>query len=51
MLPAGGAIVISAVALLHTFSAQGLFAGAGVGVEILGLILMARAHAEEKEGM
>ena len=44
MLPAGWLIVLTALVLLRGFVAQNLFVAAGVGVEIMGLTLFARAH-------
>jgi hypothetical protein len=48
MMPAGWFIVVAAVALLRLLPAQELFVGAGCGVEILGLVLIIRAHLGEK---
>jgi hypothetical protein len=50
MLPAGWFIILSALALLHTFMAQHVFVAAGIGVEILGLVLFARSHLTAKGG-
>jgi hypothetical protein len=44
LLPAGWAIVLTAVSILASARQQAGFVLAGVGVEIIGLILMARAH-------
>ncbi len=46
---AGWAIVLAAVALLKSLPQQGGFALAGVAVEVLGLILVARAHLPSRE--
>ncbi len=48
LLPAGAAIVLSAVALLPGAGARAAFVLAGIGVEILGLALLARFHALER---
>ncbi len=47
---AGWAIVLAAVALLKSLPQQAGFALAGVAVEVLGLILVARAHLPGREG-
>jgi hypothetical protein len=44
LLPAGWAIVLTAVSILASAGQQAGFVLAGVGVEIMGLILLARAH-------
>jgi len=44
LLPAGWVIVLAAVVLLRTTPERGAFVIAGTGVEILGLILLFRAH-------
>jgi hypothetical protein len=44
LLPAGWAIVLTAVSILASAGQQAGFVLAGVGVEIIGLILLARAH-------
>jgi len=44
---AGGALVLSAVALLASAVPRTGFVLAGVGIEILGLVLVARAHLPE----
>lgn len=48
MMPAGWFLVIAALAMLRTFAAQSLFVAAGSGVEIMGLVLFARAHMVAK---
>ena len=50
MLPAGWFLVVAALAMLRTFAAQSLFVAAGVGVEIMGLVLFTRAHMLVKRG-
>jgi hypothetical protein len=44
LLLAGWGIVITAVSLLRASAPRGAFVAAGMGVEILGLVLAARAH-------
>ena len=44
LLVAGWAIVISAIALLHTSATRAGFSLAGVAVELLGLALVVRSH-------
>ncbi len=48
ILPAGWFIVLAALVLLRAFLAQNLFIAAGIGVEIMGLVLVARAHRTAK---
>jgi hypothetical protein len=48
LLVAGWAITLAAVVLLKTTPERSVFAIAGVGVEVLGLILAARAHQPPK---
>jgi hypothetical protein len=50
MMPAGWFLVLAALVLLHTFVAQNLFIIAGIGVEILGLVMFTRAHIIPKRG-
>ena len=50
MMPAGWFIVLAALVLLRAFLAQNLFIAAGLGVEILGLVLFARSHWVAKRG-
>lgn len=53
MLPAGWIIVLSAVAMLPPRPIRAGFVLAGLAVEVLGLVLAARAHlppAEEERG-
>ncbi|MGA3323084.1 MAG: hypothetical protein ABSF45_01310 [Terriglobia bacterium] len=50
MMPAGWFIVLAALVLLRAVLAQNLFIAAGLGVEILGLILFTRAHFVAKRG-
>jgi hypothetical protein len=47
LLPAGWAIMLTALALLPPGSARGAFLLAGLGVEALGLGLVVRAHMPE----
>ena len=44
LLPAGWLIVLAAVAILSSASPRTGFVLAGVGVEVLGLILVVRSH-------
>jgi hypothetical protein len=48
LLVAGWAITLAAVVLLKTTPERSVFAIAGVGVEVLGLILAFRAHQPPK---
>ena len=50
MMPAGLFIVLAALVLLRTLLAQNLFVAAGIGVEILGLVLFTRSHLMSKRG-
>jgi hypothetical protein len=50
MMPAGWIIVLAALVLLRMSLAQNLFITAGMGVEILGLVLFTRSHLEAKRG-
>jgi len=50
MMPAGWFIVLAALVLLRVFLVQNLFIAAGLGVEILGLVLFARSHMVAKRG-
>jgi uncharacterized membrane protein YccC len=44
LLVSGWAIVLTAVALLSKQVPRGAFVLAGIGVEIIGFVLLARAH-------
>ena len=44
-LLAGWVIVVAAVILLRSVAACGAFVLAGIGVEVLGLTVLVRAHA------
>jgi hypothetical protein len=44
LLPAGWALVLTALAILRSPGSRAAFVLAGFGVEILGLVLAARAH-------
>jgi hypothetical protein len=44
LLPAGWLLVVSALALLTAAFSRGAFVFAGMGVEILGAVLLIRAH-------
>jgi hypothetical protein len=47
LLPAGWLLVICALVLLGAPAPRGAFVFAGVAVEILGLVLLVRAHLAE----
>jgi len=47
LLPAGWLLVICSLVLLAAPGPRGGFVFAGVGVEILGLVLLVRAHIGE----
>lgn len=44
LLLAGWGIVLAAIAMLAASAPRGAFVLAGIGVEILGLVLVIRAH-------
>jgi hypothetical protein len=44
LLLAGWALIVTALAILHPSAPRTAFVLAGFGVEILGLVLAARAH-------
>jgi len=48
LLLAGWAIVLAAVVLLRTEIQRSVFVMAGIGVEVLGMILVVRAHEPPK---
>ncbi|MGA3073318.1 MAG: hypothetical protein ABSG56_06470 [Bryobacteraceae bacterium] len=48
LLLAGWAIVVAAVVLLRTELQRSMFVMAGIGVEVLGMILVVRAHEPPK---
>jgi hypothetical protein len=50
MMPAGWFIVLAALVLLPAVLARNLFIAAGIGVEILGLVLFTRSHLVAKRG-
>jgi hypothetical protein len=50
MMPAGWFLVLAALVLLRAYAAQSLFVAAGIGVEIMGLVLFTRAHLTAKRG-
>ncbi len=49
LLLSGWALVLAAVALLSAAGPRGVFLLAGIGVEVLGLVLVARSHLTPKE--
>ena len=50
MMPAGWFLVLAALVLLRAYVAQSLFVAAGMGVEIMGLVLFTRSHLAPKRG-
>jgi len=50
LMPSGWFIILAALVLLRTFFMQNLFIFAGIGVEILGLVLLTRGHLTVKGG-
>ena len=48
LLLAGGGLVLAAVALLTSLLSRTGFALAGIAVEVLGLVLVARSHLAEQ---
>ena len=44
LMPSGWIIVIAAIMLLPAAPSRGLFSLAGIGIEILGLIVVFRSH-------
>ena len=44
MLPAGWVIVLAALVLLRISIVQNIFVTAGLGVELVGLVLLTHAH-------
>lgn len=49
LLPSGWVIVLAALAMLHG-TAVSVFILSGIAVEILGFVLVARAHLPAREG-
>jgi hypothetical protein len=49
LLPAGWALVLADIALLAAAGPRSVFLLAGLGVEVLGLVLAARSHLTPKE--
>jgi hypothetical protein len=47
-MPAGWFIAVSAIGLLHTVPAQTAFCLAGVAIEIVGLVLVARQRSPRR---
>jgi len=50
LMPAGWFLVLTSLVLLRAFLAQNLFIAAGIGVEIMGLVLLTRSHLVAKRG-
>jgi hypothetical protein len=48
LLPAGCFISVSAVVLLHTLAAQTVFCLAGVAIQIVGFVFIAREHLPKR---
>ena len=48
LLPSGCFLVLTALVLLRTDVARDVFVAAGVGVELMGLVLLTRAHITVK---
>jgi len=48
LLVAGWALSVSALALLSTMGARATFIAAAIGVEVVGLVLVIRAHPQPK---
>jgi hypothetical protein len=48
LLPAGWGLILAALGWLKAGPAQSAFALAGIGVEILGMVLVFRAHIPVK---
>jgi hypothetical protein len=49
LLLAGWVLVLAAIALLRAAGQRGAFLLAGMGVEVLGLVLVARSHLTLKK--
>ena len=49
LLLSGWVLVLAAIALLSAPGPRGAFLVAGMGVELLGLVLVARAHLTPKD--
>ena len=50
LMPAGWFLVLAALVLLRAFTVQNMFVAAGMGVEILGLVLFTRSHLGARRG-
>jgi hypothetical protein len=50
LLLAGWAIVLTAIVLLAAGAARAAFVLAGIGVEMMGLVIVIRAHPRGEEG-
>ena len=48
LMPAGWFIAVSAIGLLHTLPAQTAFCLAGMAIEIVGFVFVARQHIPER---
>ena len=49
LLLAGWGLVLAAVAMLHSELSQAVFVVLGIAVELVGLVLVVRAHQNEPE--
>jgi hypothetical protein len=49
LLLAGWFLVLASIVLLHSPTARAGFVFAGIGVEVLGLVLLFRSHAIPRE--
>ncbi|HEX4133757.1 MAG TPA: hypothetical protein VHY84_03975 [Bryobacteraceae bacterium] len=49
LLPAGWILALAAIVLLAAPGPRAVFLLAGLGVEILGLVMVARSHVTSKE--
>jgi hypothetical protein len=47
-MPAGWFIAVSAIGLLHTLPAQTAFCLAGLAIELLGFVFVARQHIPKR---
>ncbi len=48
LMPAGWGIALSAVRMLHTLPAQTTFCLAGIAIELVGFVLVAREHLPKR---
>jgi hypothetical protein len=50
LLLSGGIITLTAIVILPVSTSRGIFATAGLAIELVGLVLVFRSHAPAKEG-